>query len=125
MAMDSEILNAATSSTARTMSYREAIRAALADELHADSSVVFLGEDIGAAGGSFKTSEGLLEEFGPARIIDTPIAENGFVGAALGMSVTGMRPVVEIMFADFLPSAGDALMTEIPKFRSMSGGHSG
>lgn len=104
------------------MTYREAIRAALADELRADGSVVFLGEDIGAAGGSFKTSEGLLDEFGPARVIDTPISENGFVGAALGMSVTGMRPVVEIMFADFLPSAGDALINEVPKFRFMSGG---
>ena len=122
MSMQSEILGATTGSTAQTMSYREAIRTALADELHVDSSVVFLGEDIGAAGGPFKTSEGLLEEFGPTRIIDTPIAENGFVGAALGMSVTGMRPVVEIMFADFLPSAGDALINEIPKFRFMSGG---
>lgn len=107
---------------ATEMTYREAIRAALEDELNADGSVIFLGEDIGGAGGSFKTSEGLLEEFGPARIIDTPISENGFVGAALGMAVTGMRPVVEIMFADFLPSAGDAMVNELPKFRFMSGG---
>ncbi|HEY8285859.1 MAG TPA: transketolase C-terminal domain-containing protein [Chloroflexota bacterium] len=104
------------------MTYRDAIRAALAEELRADPTVVFLGEDIGGAGGSFKTSEGLLEEFGPARVIDTPISENGFVGAALGMAVTGMRPVVEIMFVDFLPSAGDAMINEIPKFRFMSGG---
>jgi pyruvate dehydrogenase E1 component beta subunit len=107
---------------ATEMTYREAVRAALADELRADPSVVFMGEDIGGAGGSFKTSEGLLEEFGPTRVIDTPISENGFVGAALGMAVTGMRPVVEIMFADFLPSAGDAMVNELPKFRFMSGG---
>jgi pyruvate dehydrogenase E1 component beta subunit len=104
------------------LTYRDAVRLALADELRADPAVVFLGEDIGGAGGSFKTSEGLLEEFGPNRVIDTPISENGFVGAALGMAVTGMRPVVEIMFSDFLPSAGDAMVNEIPKFRFMSGG---
>jgi len=104
------------------MTYREAIRAALMDELGADKRVIFMGEDIGGAGGSFKTSEGLLDRFGPTRVIDTPISENGFVGAALGMAVTGMRPVVEIMFADFLPSAGDAMINELPKFRFMSGG---
>ncbi len=111
-----------SATTATEMTYREAIRAALADELRTDPRVVFMGEDIAGAGGSFKTSEGLLEEFGPNRIIDTPISENGFVGAALGMAVTGMRPVVEIMFADFLPSAGDAMINELPKFRFMSGG---
>lgn len=107
---------------ASEMTYRQAICSALADELRADSHVILLGEDVGAAGGSFKTSEGLLDEFGPQRVIDTPIAENGFVGAALGMAVTGMRPVVEIMFADFLPTAGDALINEVAKFRFMSGG---
>ncbi len=111
-----------STTTATEMTYRDAVRAALADELRADPSVVFMGEDIGGAGGSFKTSEGLVEEFGPNRVIDTPISENGFVGAALGMAVTGMRPVVEIMFADFLPSAGDAMINELPKFRFMSGG---
>jgi pyruvate/2-oxoglutarate/acetoin dehydrogenase E1 component len=104
------------------MSYREAVRAALEDEMRADNTVVLLGEDIGEEGGPFKTSEGLLAEFGPTRVIDTPICENGFVGAALGMAVTGMRPVVEIMFADFMATAGDALMIEVPKFRFMSGG---
>jgi pyruvate dehydrogenase E1 component beta subunit len=104
------------------MTYREAICAALEDELRTDRSVVLLGEDVGEAGGPFKTSEGLLETFGPSRVIDTPISENGFVGAELGMAVTGMRPVVEIMFADFLPSAGDAMVNELPKFRFMSGG---
>jgi acetoin:2,6-dichlorophenolindophenol oxidoreductase subunit beta len=107
---------------AEEMTYRQAIRAALADELRADNHVILLGEDIAAAGGAFKTTEGLLDEFGPERVIDTPISENGFVGAALGMAVTGMRPVVEIMFADFLLSASDAIVNEIAKFRFMSGG---
>jgi acetoin:2,6-dichlorophenolindophenol oxidoreductase subunit beta len=107
---------------AEEMTYRQAIRAALADELGADNRVILLGEDIAAAGGSFKTTEGLLDEFGPERVIDTPISENGFVGAALGMAVTGMRPVVEIMFADFLLSASDAIVNEVAKFRFMSGG---
>jgi acetoin:2,6-dichlorophenolindophenol oxidoreductase subunit beta len=107
---------------AEEMTYRQAIRAALADELRSDNHVILLGEDIAAAGGTFKTTEGLLDEFGPERVIDTPISENGFVGAALGMAVTGMRPVVEIMFADFLLSASDAIVNEIAKFRFMSGG---
>jgi pyruvate dehydrogenase E1 component beta subunit len=122
MSTQSEIAPATLGGGVAEMTYREAIRAALEDELRADSNVIFLGEDIGGAGGSFKTSEGLLDEFGPSRVIDTPISENGFVGAALGMAVTGMRPVVEIMFADFLPSAGDAMVNELPKFRFMSGG---
>ena len=125
--MSTQQTDAVTAGTAMApgveeMTYREAVRAALADELGADERVIFMGEDIGGAGGSFKTSEGLLDQFGPARVIDTPISENGFVGAALGMAVTGMRPVVEIMFADFLPSAGDAMINELPKFRFMSGG---
>ncbi len=107
--------------TSETMSYRDAIIAALFDEMSADTGVYLLGEDVGSAGGVFKTSEGLAEAF-PGRVIDTPICENGFAGVALGMAVTGLRPVVEIMFSDFLPSAGDALVNEIPKFRFMSGG---
>ncbi|HWE61128.1 MAG TPA: transketolase C-terminal domain-containing protein, partial [Chloroflexota bacterium] len=122
MSTQNETVRSAERAAVTEMTYREAIRAAIEDELRADSTVVFMGEDIGGAGGSFKTSEGLLEAFGPNRVIDTPISENGFVGAALGMAVTGMRPVVEIMFADFLPSAGDAMVNELPKFRFMSGG---
>jgi pyruvate dehydrogenase E1 component beta subunit len=104
------------------LSYRDAIRAALEDEMAADPTVLLLGEDVGAAGGVFKTSEGLMERFGPERVRDTPICENGFLGVALGMSVTGLRPIVEIMFSDFLPTGGDALVNELPKFRFMSGG---
>lgn len=104
------------------LTYRQAIAAALDDEMGADPSVLLMGEDVGAAGGVFKTNEGLIEKYGPQRVINTPISENGFVGVALGMAVSGLRPVVEIMFSDFLPSAGDAIVNELPKFRFMSGG---
>jgi pyruvate dehydrogenase E1 component beta subunit len=104
--------------------YRHAIRAALDDELSSDPTVVFFGEDVAAAGGVFKTSEGLFESYGDRRVFNTPICENAFVGMALGMAVTGLRPVVEIMFSDFLPTAADAIMNELPKFRFMSGGQS-
>ena len=103
------------------LSYRDSVNAALFDEMSADAAVYFMGEDVGAAGGVFKTNEGLAEAF-PGRVINTPICENGFVGAALGMAVTGLRPVVEIMFSDFLPSAADAIVNEVSKFRYMSGG---
>jgi pyruvate dehydrogenase E1 component beta subunit len=104
------------------MTYREAITAALDDELGSDASVVLLGEDVASDGGVFKTTPGLVERYGPARIRNTPICENGFVGVALGMSLVGLRPVVEIMFADFLPTAGDAIVNQLPKYRFMSGG---
>jgi acetoin:2,6-dichlorophenolindophenol oxidoreductase subunit beta len=104
------------------LTYREAIRSALEDELAADDTVLLMGEDVAEAGGVFKTSEGLVERFGRERIRNTPICENGFVGVALGLAVTGFRPVVEIMFSDFLPTAGDAIVNELPKFRFMSGG---
>ena len=103
------------------ISYRDAVNAALVDELASDPAVYFMGEDVGTAGGVFKTSEGIAEAF-PGRVINTPICENGFLGVALGMAVTGLRPVVEIMFSDFLPTGADALVNEIPKFRYMSGG---
>jgi pyruvate dehydrogenase E1 component beta subunit len=104
------------------MSYREAICAALEDELDADPTTYLLGEDVATAGGVFKTNEGLAEKFGLERIRNTPICENGFLGVALGMAVTGLRPVVEIMFSDFLPTGGDVIVNELPKFRFMSGG---
>jgi pyruvate/2-oxoglutarate/acetoin dehydrogenase E1 component len=108
--------------TSEEMTYREAIRAAMWDELASDPMVVLLGEDVADAGGPFKTSEGLVGEFGADRVIDTPICENGFVGVALGMAVMGLRPIVEIMFADFLPTAADGIANELPKFRFMAGG---
>ncbi|MCH8056486.1 MAG: alpha-ketoacid dehydrogenase subunit beta, partial [Proteobacteria bacterium] len=78
----------------------QAIVAAFEDEMRTNPTVVLLGEDIGVAGGPFKTSDGLLEEFGPLRVRDTPISEMGFVGAAVGAAATGLRPVVEIMFVE-------------------------
>jgi pyruvate dehydrogenase E1 component beta subunit len=103
------------------MTYREAVCAALTDEMATDGRVVLLGEDVGNEGGVFKTNENLPAAF-PGRVLNTPICENTFVGVALGMAVTGLRPIVEIMFSDFLPSAGDALVEELPRFRFMSGG---
>jgi pyruvate/2-oxoglutarate/acetoin dehydrogenase E1 component len=104
------------------MTYREAINAAMADAMEADPSVLLMGEDVATAGGVFKTSEGLSERFGRERVRNTPICENGFLGVALGMSLMGLRPIVEIMFADFLPTAGDSIVNELPKYRYMSGG---
>lgn len=101
---------------------RQAIAAALADAMSADERVVLLGEDVGAAGGVFKTSEGLLEKFGPERVRDTPISEMGFLGLAVGAAATGLRPVVEIMFAEFLGVALDQLVTEAAKLRYLSRG---
>jgi pyruvate/2-oxoglutarate/acetoin dehydrogenase E1 component len=104
------------------MRVRQAIVSALADEMRADPSVMLLGEDIAAAEGPFKTSEGLLAEFGPLRVRDTPIAEMGFTGAAVGAAMMGMRPVVEIMFMEFLGVALDQLVTEAAKMRYLSHG---
>ena len=117
-----EAVTAQGSPEAVEVTYREAIRLALDDAMAADDSVVLLGEDVAKAGGPFKTSVGLYEKYGAKRVFDTPIAENGFVGIAFGMALTGMRPVVEIMFSDFLPTAFDAIAMELPRWRFMSGG---
>lgn len=103
------------------LSYRQAITAALADELSVDQTTLLMGEDVAADGGVFKTTVGLAEAF-PGRVLNTPICENGFLGVALGMAITGFRPIVEIMFSDFLPTAGDAIVNEVAKMRFMSGG---
>jgi pyruvate/2-oxoglutarate/acetoin dehydrogenase E1 component len=104
------------------MTYRDAVAEGLAREMRRDPSVVCLGEDIGAAGGVFKTTVGLLAEFGPERVRDTPISEQAIVGMAMGAAMTGMRPVAEIMFSDFLACCWDYLANEIPKMRYMTGG---
>ena len=104
------------------MTYREAICKALADELRSDPEVIFFGEDVAAAGGVFKVTPGLLEEFGGDRVRDTPISEQAIIGMALGAAITGMRPVAELMFADFVPVAMDQLVNQVAKYRYMSGG---
>src|SRR6266480_3061618 len=102
--------------------YREAVSEGIAREMRRDASVVCLGEDIGAAGGVFKTAAGLFEEFGPQRVWDTPIAEQAIAGAAMGAAMTGLRPVAEIMFSDFFACCWDYVANEIPKVRYMTGG---
>jgi len=104
------------------ITYREAVAEGIARQMRLDDSVVCLGEDIGAAGGVFKTTVGLFDEFGPTRVWDTPISEQAIVGAAMGAAMTGMRPVAEIMFSDFLACCWDYLANEIPKVRYMTGG---
>src|SRR6266702_4312089 len=105
-----------------SVTYREAVAEGIARELRRDPAVVCLGEDIGKAGGVFKTTQGLFEEFGPGRIWDTPISEQAILGLAMGAAMTGMRPVAEIMFSDFFAVCWDYLANEIPKMRYMTGG---
>jgi len=104
------------------MRMNQAIAAALADEMTADPTVVVFGEDVAVAGGIFKATEGLQEKFGERRVRDTPISEMGFIGAAVGAAATGLRPVAEIMFVEFLGVALDELVTEAAKFHYLSGG---
>jgi len=104
------------------ITYRDAIVAAQREALAGDSRVIVMGEDVGAAGGPFKTTQELYEEFGPRRVRDTPISETAFVGAALGMAVTGYRPIIELMFADFMGVCFDQIVNSIAKHRFMCGG---
>ena len=108
--------------TTAPVSFRDAIRDALAAEMRRDPRVVLLGEDVAAAGGAFKETAGLFDEFGPTRVWNTPISEGAILGAALGAAVTGMRPVVDLMFVDFALVAMDSIANEIAKCRFMSGG---
>lgn len=102
--------------------YRQAINQALADELESDPTVLLLGEDIAAAGGAFKATEGLLERFGANRVRDTPISETAILGAGVGAAALGLRPVVEMMFIEFIGVALDQLTTEAASFRYLSRG---
>ena len=106
----------------RQITYREAIREALFEEMRRDPSVFQLGEDIGKYGGLNRVTEGFLEEFGKDRIIDMPIAEAGIVGTALGAALVGMRPVAEIMYLDFILIAADQIINQIAKVHYMSAG---
>lgn len=110
------------SSTASEMKYMASVAQALRDSMAEDPRVIVMGEDIGAPGGSFKATRGLLEEFGPKRVLDTPISEASIVSAAVGAALSGLRPVVEIMFMDFVTLAMDALVNQAAKARFMFGG---
>ena len=112
----------ATMGTPVETTYRDAVNAAMDDAMAEDPSVILMGEDVDADGGVFKTNTGLPHKYGRERVMATPICENGFTNVALGMSLTGLRPIVEFMFADFMPTAGDAIVNQLPKYRYMSGG---
>jgi pyruvate/2-oxoglutarate/acetoin dehydrogenase E1 component len=104
------------------LTYRQAVARGIAQEMERDESVVMLGEDIAAAGGVFKTTEGLLAKFGPDRVRDTPISEQAIIGAAMGAAMTGLRPVAELMFSDFFGVAWDMVANQIAKTRYMTDG---
>ena len=104
------------------LSYRESVAAGIAQEMRRDDRVVFIGEDVAAPGGVFKTTEGLLAEFGPIRVRDTPIAEQAILGATMGAAMTGLRPIAEIMFSDFFAVCWDIVANQIAKTRFMSDG---
>ncbi len=109
----------------RQLTFKSAILEGLAEEMRADPRVVILGEDVGAAGGVFGQTEGLLAEFGQTRVIDTPISEAAILGTAVGATMTGLRPLVEIMFGDFITLVMDQLVNQAAKLRYMSAGSMG
>jgi pyruvate dehydrogenase E1 component beta subunit len=104
------------------LQFREAIRQALAEELTRDQNVVVLGEEVAQFNGAYKVTEGLLEKFGPKRIVDTPISEAGFIGMGIGASMLGVRPVIELMFWSFYSVAFDQILNNAANVRYMSGG---
>ncbi|MCD6125718.1 MAG: alpha-ketoacid dehydrogenase subunit beta [Thaumarchaeota archaeon] len=106
----------------REISYAEALNEALIEEMRRDDRVIVFGEDVGVFGGVYKVTKGLLEEFGPERVLDTPISEAAIAGTAIGAALMGLRPVAEIMYVDFLTLATDMLITHAAKLRFMSGG---
>ena len=104
------------------LTYREAVRDALGKALREDDSVFIMGEDIAEMGGSMAVTQGLLEEFGPGRVRNTPISEMAIVGSGIGAAIQGMRPIVEIMYEDFLTISMEQLVNQAAKHRTMSGG---
>lgn len=105
-----------------TLTYREALKQGLREALQADPTVFLMGEDVGRYGGAFAVSKGLLEEFGPDRIMDVPLSESGFTGAGIGAALGGMRPIVEIMTVNFSLLALDQIVNNAATLRHMSGG---
>jgi pyruvate dehydrogenase E1 component beta subunit len=106
----------------KEIGFGDAIREAIAEEMRRDPTIVLMGEDVAEAGTTFKVLKGLVEEFGPARIIDTPISEAGFAGIGVGAAMTGMRPIIDVMFGDFLTLIMDQLVNQAAKIHYMSGG---
>lgn len=106
----------------REITYAEAIREAMSEEMRRDENVIFIGEDIGVYGGAFGVSVGMLDEFGPRRIKDTPISEAAIAGAAVGAAATGLRPIMEVMFMDFVTLTMDQIVNQAAKMRYMFGG---
>ena len=113
---------AAEKATGREMTYRDALNEALREEMRRDPNIFLIGEDIAHFGGPMKVTAGLCDEFGERRVVDTPIAEAGFVGIAVGAALTGLRPVVEVMFNDFMLLAMDQIVNQAAKARYMFGG---
>src|SRR5213082_3322925 len=110
------------SAGARTLTFAQAINEALAEELRRDPAVFVIGEDVTEAGTPFKVLSGLVEEFGPERVLDSPISEAGITGLGVGAAMTGLRPIVDIMFGDFLTLVMDQLANQAAKTHYMSGG---
>lgn len=106
----------------REITYSQALREAISEEMERNPDILLLGEDIGVYGGVFKVTEGLLARFGPERVIETPISEAGFIGAAIGLAMTGKHPMAELMFMDFAWVASDQIFNQAAKMRYMSGG---
>src|SRR4051794_19441185 len=111
-----------TAAAIREISFGDAIKEAIAEEIRRDPTVVLMGEDVAEAGTTFKVLTGLVDEFGTHRIIDTPISEAGFTGLGVGAAMTGMRPIVDIMFGDFLMIIMDQIANQAAKIHYMSGG---
>ena len=112
-----------TATMVRELTFGQAIKEAIAEEMRRDPKVVLMGEDVAEAGTTFKVLEGLVAEFGTGRIIDTPISEAGFAGLGVGAAMTGLRPIVDIMFGDFLTIIMDQVVNQAAKIHYMSGGH--
>src|SRR5919108_223550 len=116
------VVTAKQSGATREITFGQAVREALAEEMRRDPTVFIIGEDVAEAGTPFKVLSGLVEEFGPERVLDSPISEPGITGLGVGAAMTGMRPVVDIMFGDFLTLVMDQLANQAAKAHYMSGG---
>jgi len=112
-----------TIATDRKLTTQKAIVEAIALEMEADDRVLVMGEDIGVYGGIFGATEGLLDRFGPERVMDTPISETGFIGAAVGAAINGLRPIAELMFVDFFGVCMDQIYNNMAKIHYFSGGN--